>query len=316
MTENTADHWSDYWSLGCLTSLPQDFKANYDGEVRAFWESQFETTPTGGSLIDLCTGNGAVALLAAGFALSRNRALEVTAVDAATVRPDIIATRFPDQATLLDRIRFISGVRVETLDLEQQFDLVTSQYGIEYCDHESAAASVARLLKPGGRLVMVCHSAGSDIMAFMQRECEEYALLEELGLFEAIGAYLAKEIPHRELAEALQQVQARLYPEFQARESSLFRSVLETVGGILAMPSGRLEASGAHLQAYHDRVRHGKDRLEDMLRVNRDLAAHPDWVDVFEKAGLEASGSGEIRYRGSHHAGDYFMYSKPRAGAS
>lgn len=316
VTENPTAHWSDYWSRGCLTSLPQDFAANYDGELRSFWQRHFAWVPDGGRLVDLCTGNGAIALLAAEYAREHGQPLDITAVDAARIRPDLIAAQFPDQASLLERIEFVSGVRIEDLALDRQFDLAASQYGLEYCAHEPAARSVAGLLKPGGRLVMVCHAGDSDILAYMSREREEYRLLEELGLFTTLRAYLDREISHGELTAGLRRVRDRLLPEFRSSGSALFRSVLETLGGILAMPGERLEASRGHLEAYYGQARHGLDRLRDMLRVNRELTDDPGWVRVFTDAGLVPVESGALRYRGRHHAGDFHVFEKPAAGAS
>jgi ubiquinone/menaquinone biosynthesis C-methylase UbiE len=306
-----SEHWSDYWSRGCLTSLPQDFVANYDGEVRAFWEKRFRSVPNGGKVIDLCTGNGAVALLAAGYAEQQKRQYDVTAVDAAAIRPDVIAERFPAQAALLGSIHFISNVRVEDLDIAQQFDLVTSQYGLEYTDHSAAAPRVARLLKPGALLVMVTHAADSDILAYMRREEAEYDRLRRTGLLKALQGYLENDIDHDKLTRRLGKIQSQLAPDFRQSGSPLLRSVLETLGGIIAMPPDRLAASRQHLQAYYDQTLHGMNRLRDMLRVNETLAADPEWTGVFERAGLSPVETGDLTYRGQHHAGAFHVFRKP-----
>jgi ubiquinone/menaquinone biosynthesis C-methylase UbiE len=311
MTQNQAQHWSEYWSRGCLTSLPQDFAANYDGELAAFWKGHFRAAPAAGSLIDLCTGNGAIALLAAEFARTEGLDLDITAVDAATIRPDLIAGRFPDQARLLENIRFISDCRIEDLDLEADYDLATSQYGLEYCAHEATAVRVARLLRPGGQLVLVCHSAGSDIMAFMQRERDDYQLLEDQAYFETLHAFLDGKSQHVAFVTRLRAVQGALEPRYRAAESALLRSVLEALGGILAMSAEHLQESRRHLEAYYWQLRHGMERLQDMLRVNQALAEDPGWIRVFETAGLVLQDSGEIRYRAQHKAGDYHVFRKP-----
>lgn len=313
MTDTPSEYWSDYWSRGCLTSLPQDFAANYDGEVSEFWHAAFQALPPRGQVIDLCTGNGAIALLAAGFAQANARPMQITAVDEARVSPESIVARFPDQAALLEQIHFLSPCRIEDLDLETQFDLATSQYGIEYCDWQLAAARVAQLLKPGGRLLMVCHSASSDIMAYMQREQTEFQQLEALGFFSSIRAYLDRNTDHAALLATLRAVQSQLQIAFSHSGSALYRSVLEMLKGALAMPEARLDNSRAHLEAYYLQTRHGFNRLADMLRVNQALKDDPGWTRVFEAAGLVAEESGQIRYRGQHHAGDFHAFRKPLA---
>ena len=311
MTIENSDHWSDYWAQGRLTSLPQDFAANYDGEIAGFWLEAFQGVPENGSMIDLCTGNGAIALLAVEYTGNAGHAIEVTAVDAATVSPESITAKYPDQAGRLDHIHFISDCKVENLDLQAgSFDLVTSQFGIEYCDLPKAAAQVERLLKSGGRLVMVNHTATSDILKFMEQELREYELLQQLGMLSAIRDYLQGKASYDSLRTTLGNAQGTLSSIFQKTGSPLFGSVLSALGGILNLNESGLEARRTELEEYYAQIRHGFDRLVDMLRVNQAIESDPEWFRVFESAGLELLDSGDILYRGQHHAGGYIVFRK------
>jgi ubiquinone/menaquinone biosynthesis C-methylase UbiE len=311
MTIKASDHWSDYWSRACLTSLPQDFAANYDGEVAAFWRTAFGDIPDGGSMIDLCTGNGAIALLAAAHASREAQNFTITAVDAAVINPDGIAGHFPDQASLLKQIIFKGSCRVEDIDFpDDSFDLVTSQYGVEYCDWAPAAGQIARILKPGGKLVMVNHTATSDIMKFMEQEQREYAMLERAGFFASIDGYLKGITSYGDMRQTLLELHRNLSMVVQRGGTPLFRSVHGMLGGVLAMDQQALEKGRVHLQAYYDQTRFGFDRLEDMLRVNRAIQAEPAWYQVFTDAGLKLEEQGEIQYRERHHAGAYFKFIK------
>jgi ubiquinone/menaquinone biosynthesis C-methylase UbiE len=306
------DHWSDYWSRGHLTSLPEDFSSNYDGELAGFWNEAFRSLPAEGAMIDLCTGNGAIALLAAAWAERHAPGLRITAVDAAAVDTGAIRQNHPAAAALLDRVEFIDNCRVEDLDLpDAQFDLATSQYGIEYCDWERAAAKVARLLKPGGRMVMVAHTAGSDILKFMQRERGEYALLEQLAFFSTIRDYLDRKMAFQGFRQSLAGIRQRLNVEFGRTGSPLFRSVLGMLNGALQMDRATLEKGREHLESYLAQTRFGYERLKDMLRVNQAIRADAEWYRVFESAGLELQESGELLYRGQHHAGEYLKFARP-----
>jgi ubiquinone/menaquinone biosynthesis C-methylase UbiE len=295
-----------------MTSLPQDFTANYDGEVAEFWVEAFRSVPAKGHMVDLCTGNGAIALLAVDYARKSGHELDITAVDAATISPASLAEMYPDQSGPLEEINFVSNCRVEDLELESAgFDLVTSQFGIEYCDWQQAAEQVERLLKPGGSLVMVTHTATSDILRFMEQEHREYALLDQLELMPSMQRYLQGDLSFSQLRAKLTGVQENLGNIFQRTGSPLFRSVLGAVGGILNLNETELDARKDELEEYHGQLRHGHDRLADMLRVNKAIAADPDWHTVFGSAGLEQVKSGEIRYRGQHHAGGYLVFRKP-----
>jgi len=316
MTAAQSDHWSDYWSQGCLTSLPQDFDANYDGEVAAFWLDAFREIPVPGRMIDLCTGNGAIALLAAEFSIREDSDLEIVAVDAASISSDAIAEKYPDQLEPLQKIRFISDCRVEDIQLpSDSFDLVSSQYGIEYCVWEQAAHQVFRLLKPGGQLVMVNHTATSDIMKFMEQEHQEYSMLKKSGFFSSIDGYLQGKIQYGSMHSTLSNLYGILSRVLQNGGPPLFRSVHAMLKGALSLNELALEQRRVHLQKYYAQTRYGFDRLTDMLRVNHAIQSDPEWYSVFESAGLELLDSGEIRYHGQHHAGGFLKFRKPEPGS-
>src|SRR3546814_18026967 len=50
------------------------------------------------------------------------------------------------------------------------FDLVTSQYGIEYCDDVRTTPEVARVLAPDGRVAMLLHNADSRLAQAAREE--------------------------------------------------------------------------------------------------------------------------------------------------
>src|SRR3546814_10256128 len=50
------------------------------------------------------------------------------------------------------------------------FDLVTSQYGIEYCDDVRTTPEVARVLAPDGRVALLLHHADSRLAQVAREE--------------------------------------------------------------------------------------------------------------------------------------------------
>jgi ubiquinone/menaquinone biosynthesis C-methylase UbiE len=177
------DTWSDYWRLGELTTL-NFFREGYSGELAAFWQELVEGVPEGGRVLDLATGNGAVALLALRHARQLGRTLAIEGVDAARIDPAAHAGRTPAVAAELQAIRFHPQTSFEHTGLPAaSFDLVTSQYGIEYGDLSAAAAEIARLLRPGGRFGAILHSAGSEVARTAEKiEALLALLLDELAL--------------------------------------------------------------------------------------------------------------------------------------
>jgi len=305
-------HWSEYWASGQLTSLPADFAGNYDGEIAAFWETQFQGVPAGGKVLDLCTGNGAIALLAAGYFLARQRDASVTAVDAAKISPESMARRHAGREAEIARVTFIDQTPVETLGLpDAEYDLVTSQYGIEYCDWAPAAAQAARLLRPGGRLALVCHAASSDIVATMEQEAGDYEALESAGLVKGLRRFLAGNLSFSRLRKLLEGTHARLAPAYRASHAPLFAYVLKALEELLTMNEMQLRARRLELAAFVRQLELGQLRVKDMLRVNRAIYATPEWYRVFETAGLRLLDSHEILFRGKHRSGQAYRFERP-----
>jgi len=305
-------HWSKYWAGGNLTSLPQDFVANYDGEIAEFWHAQFRRIPDHGKLLDVCTGNGAVVLLAAAWSRSESRSLGLFGVDAARIDPGAIAARYPSQAGLLSSIKLISGCRVEDIDLPPgTFDLVTSQYGIEYCDWSLAAAQVSRLLKPGGRFAFLSHAVSTGIIKYMEDEWREYEILQELEFLSAIEAYLQGKTDFPEFQRTMKNSQAVVSAEYRRLNSPFLGSILNMLANVVPMDQAALEQSRARLDQFQQEISQGRQRLKDLLRVNRAIQSDAGWYRVFEQHGLELVDEGDILYKGVHNSGRYYCFVKP-----
>lgn len=304
-------YWSRYWAGGALTSLPQDFAGNYDGEIAEFWQRQCQSLPDGSNILDVCTGNGAVALLIANCARQSGRTWSITGMDAAEVDADRAVDRHRDQALLLEHIRFIDGQPFETLQAEpDSFDLIVSQYGIEYCDWAAAAGQVARLLKPGGRMAMINHAPDSDMLSTMRAEARDYQRLDRLKLLPAIDAWLAQRMDSDRLAGHLQSTRQKIRQSPGRRTSPLFRYVLEMIDGMRRAGPAAFGQYRAPVREFHDQLVAGRGRLMDMLRVNEAMIADPGWTRVFEQAGLVSLESGELSYRQQHRVGRFHSFEK------
>jgi len=143
-----AAQWSRYWEKGTITTFHGRFGENYDGPVRDFWHGVFAALPARASIVDLATGNGAVALLAAQYGHRTGKTFDIVGIDSADIDP---ARRFAGKAYArhLRRIRFLANRPVEATALpDRGQDLATSQFGIEYADAVPTAAEIARTLKP------------------------------------------------------------------------------------------------------------------------------------------------------------------------
>ena len=124
------EHWESYYRGGALVSCPMGLEPGYTGEVRDAWVTFFATLPDGARVLDIGTGNGAVALIAKETAATLGRSFEIHGVDLARVDP---VRHVPNGATLLAGIEFHPGVPAEQLPFEANgFDAVSGQYALEW----------------------------------------------------------------------------------------------------------------------------------------------------------------------------------------
>ena len=123
--------WNRYWQFDRIAScFDGGGERNYDESVAAGWRTFFADVPEGARLLDLCTGNGAAALIAAEIGLAQDKQFEIVAVDRAEIDPPAYVSRHREALATID---FRPGTEAEKLPFDDgRFDAVFSQYGIEY----------------------------------------------------------------------------------------------------------------------------------------------------------------------------------------
>lgn len=156
--------WDRYWQFDRIASCFDGAGAgNYDECVAAGWRAFFGSLPSNARIIDLCTGNGAIALIAAGVAQGAGTAFSITAVDQADIDPPTYVAR---HAGDMSSIRFMGRTNIEQLPFpDHSFDAAVSQYGLEYAALDSAVAEAARVIAPGGQARFVVHASDGVIAA-------------------------------------------------------------------------------------------------------------------------------------------------------
>jgi len=119
----------------------------------------------GGRVVDLATGNGAIALLATQHARRLGRRFSILGIDYAEIDPARVLASHGDLVPLLNDIEFRSGVRIEATGLDDgSVDLLTSQYGFEYAERDAAIEEALRVLVPGGRIALILHHSESRVV--------------------------------------------------------------------------------------------------------------------------------------------------------
>ncbi|WP_457674899.1 class I SAM-dependent methyltransferase [Thiolapillus sp.] len=191
-----AEQWGDWWRNRSLTSFHGHFRHNYDGSLRLFWEERFATLPRGAAILDLATGNGALALLAAEYSATHDRNFRITGIDYATIRPESLQEDHP----LLADIRFLGNTPMENTGLEDASqDLVMSQFGFEYGNMPATIREIRRLLRPGGCFSAMIHHRDSAVLeqareALAQtKRCEKSTVTKTAAALVELQQKLARE---------------------------------------------------------------------------------------------------------------------------
>lgn len=187
----SSEQWSDFWRAGSITTFMGRFADNYDGIVLEFWRKIFDALPRAARIVDLATGNGALALLASQYSEARGVEFEVTGVDFAATDPKQML-RSRDIGPAFNRIRFLPSTRIEQTGLpDGTFDLVCSQFGFEYAEGRAAVAEAVRLMA-GDKAIFAAmmHREDSAIVEQAREGIRQDAQCRKSGLVGAVEKLL------------------------------------------------------------------------------------------------------------------------------
>lgn len=158
--ENTA-HWDQFWQQGEAACCDDRASPGHAAAVDSIWTSLFESAPAGTTVLDLCTGNGSVLAIAA-----RGGNVSGLGIDSARTSPK-----------LGQDFGFLRASATALPVADESYDVVTSQFGIEYTPIEASMAEVARVLRPSGQSVFVVHAAAGVTATAARRQLDD---LDEL----------------------------------------------------------------------------------------------------------------------------------------
>lgn len=168
--------WDQYWRDGRLASCGGEGGAAYQAAITEGWRGFFRTLPDGSRILDVCTGNGAVARVAEETARGRGIRFGIEAFDGAVIA----------QAGSGSMIHFRSRVRAESLPYpDASFDVVVGQYGLEYTDLERSLPELARVSAPGCRVRFMIHAREGVVVEQARRQLDDARQLLEGPLFAA-----------------------------------------------------------------------------------------------------------------------------------
>lgn len=292
-TRPVIESWDTYWA-GAQSSAAFSGGGTTDPLVLSFWDDIFRGIREhreSARIIDIASGNGAV-IESASRVYGENL-------------PDFTCLDISDSAIRMLEERF-SGVRGVVADAANSpfdagsFDIVVSQYGVEYAGIDAISA-ISRLVAPGGELILLVHHRNGLI----HEQCEASLLAIQdmkkaefiprcIAMFEAAYAVLkggdkaAYQEAGRRFApavKALEDIMARYGRDVAAdtimrvyRDVRTIHQRMQHYDG--ASVVGWLEKMGDAIDAY-------EGRMASMLDVAIDAAQFNKVIEDLEKSGFE-----------------------------
>lgn len=284
--------WTLYWQANRLDSCLSSEHHGDEVEIFQFWASSLAPISSGGKIIDLATGNGAVAIRLAQAARARDVSIAIDAVDLAEINPVKYLVDYHDVAPC---INFTGGVDIGTMPFEDDsFDLAVSQFGFEYADQDAACAEMIRVLKPGGRFQMLLHHAsGKLVQPNVARIAEIDLLLSEGGVVASVIDFLAADAADRAGAMVKLEAAGRTTQEsMRGASARVAGEIFSSIGQLLERNDLAFDYRlNAALDMQH-RLLAERERMRQLAAAALDETAMNQLVDMLMGLGAKDVGAG------------------------
>lgn len=313
-TKPTDESWNKYWEHGFLTSCRNAFSGNYDGSLKTVWLDFFRRLPRGARILDICTGNGAIAMIANELSATDKLDFEIHGIDSAAIRP--LETVKTDRH-LLEGIIFHGETPAEDTPFEDgSFTAITGQYAFEYTDEERCIGELARIAAPGAALQMVIHHTDSIVMETSREEIRNGRIIfDDTDIFgrarSMLGILAAANTPEARQALAADDNAERQRHQLNEAAGRLSEALRQSPHPqLLQMAMDRMsdafrlldqkgpDAATAELESAAQMIGANIERLEDLMAAGRS----PDQIDTIlaglQAAGFDMSPQSELRHEG------------------
>ncbi|WP_223668762.1 class I SAM-dependent methyltransferase [Kangiella shandongensis] len=178
-------NWSNYWKKHFADSCCQGIESE-NSDIEQFWLDCALALNTGSKVLDLCTGKGDAIrkLIDSQIKLGRDIS-SFTGVDLSEVDKGKVKDKFTD---LTKNVDFFYNTSIEDMPFKSgAFDVVISQFGLEYSLNHQTLKEVFRVLTEGGTARFIVHHAESVLTDVAKDEHQHTTyLLEDSSFFSVV----------------------------------------------------------------------------------------------------------------------------------
>lgn len=275
------DPWSLYWKGNNLESCIAAQSEDDRQQIAQYWETIASELGDSAAALDLACGNGVVAA----HLLKANPGLSVSGVDQAEIAPQSLSQTYPELA----KVSFFPRTSVANLPFaDQSFDLLVSQFGVEYGPLEESSAEAIRVLRPEGQLAFLVHHKHSAIVKPGLRHLQEVStLLAREGLLQHARNFCSGNIALQELERHGQDYLDSPGQHTSNISGQIFNGINQVIE---LMHSGLSEDSDRALQlinTMHGRLLADQGRLQQMESAALNETEFAGWVDRYSDLGLD-----------------------------
>lgn len=264
--------WSDYWQRdGAGGEVFVNARGEGNPALRAYWLAVFEALPAAAKVVDLASGAGSI------YAhLGNDHGLQLHAADIAEEALATLEERIPGVRT------FVCGADDLPFD-DGSFDLVVSQFGVEYAGAD-AFAEAARIVAPGGRLAALVHVKGGYIDAGNQEQLDEAIVTRDCGFIEH-----ATELTHA------------VYSNSKARLATAEQAMMPAIEAVVGAMKRRKQGIHSYLyfgfrKLYENRKAYDKTDITGWLEgMNKELEINIDRLSRMTQAAMSEKDVDSIR---------------------
>jgi len=191
--------WSKFWQDDNLSACTADDDTT-DGTLLREWKSFFALLNNQASVLDMGTGNGALAAIAVAFAQREGFAFDIHGCDLAGIEPrTYVKSRVKD---LVD-ITFHAETPMESLPFaDEVFNAVCGQYALEYSDTTRSVPELMRVLRSGGQLQFLLHSTDGALHLRNKLQWQQAQILLKSSLLPGTRKMLAAVVEGESVSNA------------------------------------------------------------------------------------------------------------------